>query len=129
MNLLRFKAALVGTPLEEFAKALRWHAGALRRFRYPELQEAELENRRLPAVLRKILPNDASCVDVGCHIGGFLSLIIKLFPTGTHVAIEASPSKSGWLQSKFKGITIHNVAVADKVARAVFEDNRRRPGY
>ena len=130
MSLLRVKSLIVGTPIEGIVTSLRWYLGFVNRFRFPEMCEAYLEERRLPAVLRKLLPRrDANCVDVGCHIGSFLNLLVRMFPEGRHVAIEASPRKAAWLQNKFLGAVIHNVAVAAVPGTATYEDNLRLPGY
>jgi FkbM family methyltransferase len=67
-------------------------------------------------------------VDVGCHVGSFLSLLIKICPDGHHTAIEAVPKKAVWLKSKFKNVTIFSVAVGEKPGTAMFEENIEQPG-
>lgn len=92
---------MIGTPLEAIATEIRWHLKALHRYRFPEMREAELEENRLPDVLRKLLSSDAHCLDVVGHIGGFTSLLFKMFPNGKHMTIEASPTKALWINKSF----------------------------
>lgn len=127
---LRLRALLVGTRFESLASELRWYGKALHRYRFPEMREAELEERRLADVLRKLsLPPDARCIDVGGHIGSFTSLLYRLFPSAKCTVVEASPTKAQWLKRKFPHADIHAVAVANRPGRATFEDNLSMPGY
>jgi FkbM family methyltransferase len=123
------KSLLIATPLEGAAKELRWLLGARERRKHPELWELYLEERRLPFVLQKLLTNRSCGVDVGSHIGSFLSLLIKHAPNGTHVAFEPTPAKYKWLRSRFPSVEIFPYAVADETARAIFEENLARPGF
>lgn len=126
---LRFKSAVVGSPLGGLAGHLRWLAQAAHRQRHPELWEVYLEDRRLPIVLRKLLKPNSNAVDVGCHIGSFLSLLLSIAPGGHHTAIEPSRTKGAWLAAKFRSVDVVNIAVSDREGRATFEENRSRPGY
>jgi len=61
-----------------------------------------VSGRKTDAIrLQRLLTGDSCGVDVGCHIGSFLSLIIKYAPQGKHIAIEASEVKSRWLKNRF----------------------------
>jgi len=126
---LSFKAALVGTPLEEAAQYLRWLFGSARRHRHPELWELYLEEIRMPYVLQRLLRKDSCGVDVGSHVGSFLSLLIKYAPEGKHIAFEPSAVKSKWLRKKFPFVEVFPHAVADKAGSAVFGEDRKFPGF
>lgn len=126
---LRLKSLLVGSPIETLAQEFRWLASFPNRHKHPELWEVYLEERRLPLVLRKLLKTNSDVVDVGCHIGSFLSLLRTVAPRGKHIGIEASKIKGEWLRSKFPTMEIHNVAVGDTPGRATFEENVSLPGY
>jgi FkbM family methyltransferase len=127
--MLRLKALMVGSTIGEMAGRVRWWLGAIHRYKYPELWEIYLEERRLPLILRKLLKPDSTVIDVGCHIGSFLSLALSISPNGHHVAFEASPTKAAWLQSKFPGVEIVGLAVSDRAGSAQFEENLERPSY
>ena len=123
------KSLLVGTPLEGLARELRWLAAAGQRHRHPELWELYLEERWLPLVLQRLLVRDSCCIDVGCHIGSFLSLIKRFAPEGHHVAFEASVAKSRWLKRRFPDVDIVQCAVTAEAGVVKFEENYARPGY
>jgi hypothetical protein len=91
---LLLKSRFVGTPAERFGKRLRWLLGAGHRLRYPELWELYLEELRLPLILRKLLTDSSCGVDVGSHLGSFLSLLTTIAPNGRHIAFEPITSIS-----------------------------------
>lgn len=126
---LYLKSALVNSPLEGIAKRLQWAAGALFRSSHPELTEVFLEDKRLPLILKKLLQRSSNVLDVGAHLGSFTSQALKLAPAGTHVAIEASPTKAAMLRQRFPGIRIEQVAISDAIGTATFEENLSRPGF
>jgi FkbM family methyltransferase len=126
--LLYLKSLLIGSPLEEFAVNIRWFIGLGAREATPDLWEVYLEPRRLPLILNRLLKSDSNGVDVGSHLGSFLSLLQKISPDGRHTAIEAVPAKATLLASKFPNVTIIPVAVGDTAGVAVFEENLREPG-
>jgi FkbM family methyltransferase len=127
--LLFAKSLLVGTRFGVTAQRLRWSLEAARRYRRPELWELYLEERRLPLVLQRLLTDSSRCVDVGCHIGSFLSLLKKYAPRGRHIAFEASVTKSSWLKRRFPDVEIFSCAVTNKSGRVFFEEDHTRPGY
>jgi FkbM family methyltransferase len=127
--ILYIKSLLVGTPLEAAAKEIRWFLGAKQRHKHPELWEVYLEEQWLPLVLQKLLVKESRCVDVGCHIGSFLSLLKRYAPEGHHVAFEASVTKSRWLKRRFPDVEIVQCAVTSESGRVSFEENYARPGY
>lgn len=126
---LYFKAKIVGTPFEIPAQKLRWFLGARERLKHPELWELYLEERRLPLVLQRVLSRDSCGIDVGCHIGSFLSLLKRSAPDGRHVAFEPSATKAKLLKRHFPTTEIHTLAISDVNGRAFFQENYSQPGY
>lgn len=126
---LYLKSALVNSPLEGIAKRLQWASGALFRSSHPELTEVFLEEQRLPLILKKLIQRSANVLDVGAHLGSFTSQALKLAPAGTHVAVEASPTKAAMLRQRFRGVRVEQVAISDTVGTATFEENLARPGF
>jgi FkbM family methyltransferase len=125
---LYLKSLLIGPPFEKLATRIRWLLGARNRASTPELWEVHLEPHRITTVLKKILRPDSNCVDVGCHVGAFLSLVKEIAPNGQHTAVEADPTKAAWLKLKFPDVKIFAVAVGEKAGFATFEENVREPG-
>jgi FkbM family methyltransferase len=99
------------------------------RRRHPELWELYLEEKQLPYVLQHLLRNDSCGVDVGCHVGSFLSLLLKFAPQGKHIAFEASKVKSEWLKRRFPYVEIVQKAVADEAGTGIFEENVKLSGF
>ncbi|HLN48786.1 MAG TPA: FkbM family methyltransferase [Steroidobacteraceae bacterium] len=119
----------MGTRFEDAGRRLRWLLGALTRHRHPELWELYLEERQIPHVLQRLLSRDSCGVDVGAHIGSFLSLLLKYAPDGRHVAVEASQTRSRWLQARFPTVDIVAKAVADRAGTGIFKEDPRLPGF
>jgi FkbM family methyltransferase len=126
---LRLKSALVASPLEGAAKSLQWAAGLRFRSSHPELAELFLEEKRLPELLRRLLTKSSNVLDIGCHLGSFLSLARRIAPDGHHIAIEASPTKAAWLARKFPDVKVEQIAISDRTGTATFEENIRHPGF
>jgi FkbM family methyltransferase len=125
---LYFKSRLVGTTIDRTIHDLRWLLGAWQRHRHPELWEIYLEERRLPMLLARLLRPNSTCVDVGCHIGSFLSLARRLAPQGRHVAFEPSPTKAAWLKQRFPTTEVFAMAVGERSGTIGFYENRQAPG-
>jgi FkbM family methyltransferase len=126
---LRIKCNMVGSPVENHAKYIRWLLGAAALVRHPDLWELHLEEMRLLQVLDRLLKPTSCAIDVGAHIGSFTNLLLRYSPEGKHLAVEPSLTKSGWLRRKFPQVTIIQSAVTDQCGFCCFEENPRQPGY
>jgi len=129
MNLLYAKSLLIRTPLERPAQRLRDFAGIVSRLRHPELQEIYMEQDRIEQAMQQIIQPDVNCIDIGCHIGSSLSLMLHYSPLGRHIAFEPVPEKAEWLRRKFPEVEIHPLALGDKCERLTFFQNVSRPGF
>src|SRR5213083_65495 len=49
------------------------------------------DNRRMQSILRKTLRKDSNCIDVGAHVGEWLTQFLALAPRGRHFAFEPLP--------------------------------------
>jgi FkbM family methyltransferase len=127
--LLYLKSLIIGTSLEEPAKKLRWFFGIKQRLNHPELWEVYLEDQRVPLILQKVLSENSCGVDVGCHIGSFLSLLTTYAPKGRHIAFETSQLRGRHLKDRFPSATIHTCAVSDVAGVAKFQEDYAHPGY
>ncbi len=54
-------------------------------------------------VMQRVLKSDSNCVDVGCHEGDVLKLMMYYAPNGLHFAFEPLPEFYTLLKSRFKG--------------------------
>jgi FkbM family methyltransferase len=129
MSLLYWKHLLVRTPLEGPAKKLQRLLGLPKRLKHPELRELHLEDERMHQTMRRLIKIDSNCIDIGCHIGATLSLVVKLAPRGKHFAFEPVPQKAAWLREKFPEVNVQQMALADKSGPLTFTENITRPGF
>src|SRR5688500_10470791 len=105
---------VIHTPLERPLQRLRYLANFRKRRRHPELAELYAESDRIETFLARLLNRDSSSLDVGRHLGSFLSLRLRLAPDGEHMAFEALPEKAERLKKKFPQTQIIQGAVGDK---------------
>ena len=129
MKKLFIKHKLVVSSLGATVLSLRDRVSRLKYMRHPELSLLWEEDRMMRACVRKHLPADAICVDVGVHIGSITKLFQSVAPTSKHVMIEASPEKAGWLSKAFPDYTLHQVAVSDAVGEVSFFENLDHSGF
>jgi len=127
-DVLYFKHLLVRTPLEGIAKRIQHWSGVFGRLRHPELREIHAEPRRIEQAIRRIITPTANCIDVGCHIGSVLSLMLRLAPKGKHLAFEPVPRKAAWLRRKFPEVEVKQMALADRCGQVTFSENLDCPG-
>jgi FkbM family methyltransferase len=123
------KSLLIATPLETIAKRLRWAVQVRHRMRHPELWGLYAEERWIEKILEARLTKTSCVVDVGAHLGSFLSIAIKLAPEGKHIAFEPSPTRCPLLKRKFPHVEIYEVAAGESNACSTFAEDRHLPGY
>lgn len=66
------------------------------------------------------LPPDAVCIDVGAHMGEWLTYFTALSPGAQHVAFEPLPHLIPGLRARFPSCVIHQAAMADATGAASF---------
>jgi FkbM family methyltransferase len=123
------KSWVIGSPVYGAAKSIRWLMGARQRLRHPELWELHLEERFMPQVLARLLSPSSCVVDVGCHVGSFLAMVLQTADKGHHVAFEASPERSALARRRFPVVEFFSVAVGDRNGKATFAEDRDTAGY
>lgn len=126
---MSFKSIIVRSPLEPIVRCARETTELFRVFRYPELAEIYLENRRVVEALKRVLKPDSNAIDAGAHIGSFSKLLLRLAPNGHHIAFEASPVRGASLASSFPEIEVHQAAVTNYNGSVFFSENEKQPGY
>lgn len=129
VNTLFLKHRLIVSPLSETLLSLRHKLSRFENLRHPELALLHEEDHMMRSAVRKALPNDAVCVDVGAHIGSVTQLFRSASPDGQHIMVEASPSKAGWLRTAFPNYLMHQVAVSDTQGEVSFFENLDNPGF
>jgi len=119
---------LRGTPFEQPSRAL-W-----RRLHPPApLTPDQLLNTVYDGltyeIIRGILPPDGTAVDVGCHVGKVLKVIVDSAPDGEHHAFEPLPHLAENLRERFPSVSVHQVALSDHSGTEVFQHAVEYPAY
>lgn len=90
------------------------------------LQYDRLTNK----ILKQNLRSDSNCLDIGCHKGEILELMLKLAPNGKHACFEPIPVMFAELQNKFGSrATIYPYALSDQSGNTTFQFVKNAPAY
>jgi hypothetical protein len=68
-------------------------------------------------IIRRSLKPGSNCIDIGCHKGEILDLMIKDAPLGKKIGFEPIPELYRYLAARYKDnptVTIHPTALYDK---------------
>jgi FkbM family methyltransferase len=107
-------SSLIGTPIQAFAEGVRSALLLPHRLRHPELREIFLEERRVKEIVARTVTHGMHCIDIGCHLGSFLSRFVCMSPGGRHIAVEPLPYKAAWLRRKYPDVEVHQIALGDE---------------
>lgn len=83
-------------------------------------------------IIRKVLKRDSNCIDVGCHEGKFLEVMLEAAPVGTHYAFEPLPPLFARLKREYgnhPAVRISDTALAEREGAAEFIHVVNSPGY
>jgi FkbM family methyltransferase len=78
------------------------------------------EHAAIGALLAFVLRPADNCVDLGASNGDILAEMVRLAPSGRHVACEPIPALAERLTRAFPSVEVHPRAVADRAGRASF---------
>jgi len=79
-------------------------------------------DRLTKLIMKRVLNRQSNCIDVGCHKGEILTIMLKVAPMGTHYAFEPIPYLYNNLKIYFDGkATILPYALADKNGKSSFQ--------
>ena len=81
-------------------------------------------------IMKLVLDENSTFVDVGCHVGEVMDQALKLSPNGLHFAYEPIPSLYNDLKVKYKNICkVRNVALSDYSGESDFHHVLSNPAY
>jgi FkbM family methyltransferase len=89
-------------------------------------------DRLTAEIVGRILRRDSNAVDVGCHVGEILDIMLIHAPHGRHHAFEPLPTYASALRRKYVGhgnVKIHDCALSDAAGRSTFQHNITSPAY
>ena len=82
-------------------------------------------------VLQQILQPGSHCIDIGCHQGKILDMLLTLSPQGTHRAFEPLPHLYRQLQQRYadQPVSFFPFALSDENGESRFTWVKNAPGY
>jgi FkbM family methyltransferase len=83
-------------------------------------------------ILREVIKHTSVCVDVGCHYGTILQLMMKYAPNGKFYAFEPLPHLFEHLKKEFghhQNISIYGIALSDVEGESSFNYVVTNPAY
>lgn len=101
----------------------------LRAFPYP-LTRNEKYDRQTRDIIKEVVHNKSICVDVGCHKGEILDLIIQQSPDRYHFAFEPIPELYNHLREKYYDYCrVYDIALSNAVGETTFQHVLSNPSY
>ncbi|MDP1623081.1 MAG: FkbM family methyltransferase [Bacteroidales bacterium] len=83
-------------------------------------------------IIRRSLKPYSNCIDIGCHKGEILDLMIKWAPHGRKIGFEPIPELYHLLASKYStdpNVTIRPIALYDQTGTTTFQHVLSAPAY
>jgi FkbM family methyltransferase len=92
----------------------------------------ELYDRQTAEIIQRVVKADSSCVDVGCHEGSILDVILRQAPRARHFAFEPLPHLFAKLREKYAAmpnVELHDTALSDAPGESTFQHVVTNPAY
>lgn len=89
-------------------------------------------DRMTDAIIKRHVKPGMNCIDVGCHKGEILELLLRQSPGGRHLGFEPIPSFASGLASKFKdhpSVEIIECALSNTHGSSTFQYVTNAPAY
>jgi FkbM family methyltransferase len=83
-------------------------------------------------IIKKSLKQDSNCIDIGCHKGEILDLMIKGSVQGRKIGFEPIPDLYNFLAEKYArdpNVTIYPTALYDQTGKTTFQHVLNAPAY
>jgi FkbM family methyltransferase len=87
-------------------------------------------DRLTKAIMKQTIHVNSNCIDIGCHKGEILEIILDLSANGKHFAFEPIPELYEVLKKKFsKKASVFCYAVSDNIGNTTFQYVKNAPAY
>jgi len=87
-------------------------------------------DRLTKVILKKVIRQDSNCIDVGCHVGEILDIMLQHSPHGSHFGFEPIPSLYKALHNSYKNrATIYPYALSDSDGVTTFQFVKNAPAF
>ena len=91
-----------------------------------------LYDRQTAEIIQRVVKADSSCVDVGCHEGSILDVILRHAPRAKHYAFEPLPHLFAGLRAKYAhlpNVELHGTALSEAPGESTFQHVVTNPAY
>jgi FkbM family methyltransferase len=125
------KKRIIGTPFEPLARKV----AKILRPAQSGISVGELNvlyDQQADLVMERVLDRQSNCIDVGCHAGSMLDVMLRLSPGGEFHAFEPLPHLFSALKVKYASmpnVHLHQAALSEEVGTASFQHVVTNPGY
>jgi len=87
-------------------------------------------DRLTKIIMKKVINRTSNCIDIGCHKGEILNMMIRYAPEGKHYAFEPIPYFFAELEKRFKErASIFPYALSDRRGYSTFQFVKNAPAY
>jgi len=86
-------------------------------------------DRLTKIILQKTITKNANCIDIGCHKGEILTMMLAYSPEGKHYAFEPIPYLFDELQKKIQNVHLFPYALSDSAGHSKFQLVKNAPAY
>ncbi|MHC1705991.1 MAG: FkbM family methyltransferase [Bacteroidales bacterium] len=96
-----------------------------------DLTRNQQYDRQTLKIMKRVLRQNSSCIDVGCHKGEMLDHILIYSPKGTHWAFEPLPAFYEFLKNKYRNrdIRLYPYALSDEKKTVTFHHVTNDPAF
>lgn len=96
------------------------------------MDQNKLYDTQTVEIMKRVLSEADSAIDIGCHQGSMLTEMLKIAPKGRHHAFEPLPNLFASLRQEFSwntNISLHELALSDATGVVTFQHVVSNPGY
>ncbi len=87
-------------------------------------------DRLTELIMKQIIHPNSNCIDIGCHKGEMLDLMLKYAPKGEHLAFEPIPVMYNHLTKKYHSLaSVYPYALSNKNGKTEFQYVKNAPAY
>lgn len=108
---------------------IKEHFRTFLQFLHLDLTKNLSYDRLTKIIIKDVLNPSSNAIDVGCHKGEILDLIIKAAPEGNHFAFEPIPFFYDQLQKKYIDVNVLPYALSNKSGVRKFKYVKNAPAY
>ena len=87
-------------------------------------------DKQTKQVFSKCLSTSSNCIDVGCHEGEMLEIMLKHAPKGKHFGFEPIPELFSFLKKNYpSNCSFYQIGLSNEVGTTTFNHVLSNPGY